>query len=127
MGYLPLIAKLYQSPKTILTTKDLALLWEETNSINLKSKIGYYAKQGALIRRTRGVFAKDKNYNPKELATSIYAPSYISFETVLREAGMIFQRLKTLDYGAITHNPPTDSGGGILRLRRTWQNPQPAL
>ena len=86
-----LIAKLYQSPKTILTTKDIALIWEETNTANLLSKIKYYAKQGSLIRLTRGVFAKDKNYNPKELATSIYTPSYISFETVLREAGIIFQ------------------------------------
>lgn len=86
-----LIAKLYRSPKTILTNKDLALIWEETNQNNLKSKIAYYAKQGALIRLTRGVFAKDKNYNPKELATSIYTPSYISFETALREAGIIFQ------------------------------------
>jgi len=91
-----LIAKLYQSPKTIFTTKDLALLWEETNSINLKSKIGYYVKQGVLIRLTRGIFAKDKNYNPKELATSIYTPSYISFETVLREAGIIFQHYDTI-------------------------------
>lgn len=33
-----LIAKLYQSPKTILTSKDLALLWEETNAANLKGK-----------------------------------------------------------------------------------------
>lgn len=86
-----LIAKLYQFPKTILTTKDIALIWEETNTVNLFSKIKYYAKQGSLIRLTRGVFAKDKNYNPKELATSIYTPSYISFETVLREAGIIFQ------------------------------------
>ena len=86
-----LIAKLYQSPKTILTIKDIALIWEETNTVNLLSKIKYYAKQGSLIRLTRGVFAKDKNYNPKELATSLYTPSYISFETVLREAGIIFQ------------------------------------
>jgi len=91
-----LIAKLYQSPKTILSNKDLALLWKETNSINLKSKISYYIKQGALIRLTRGVFAKDKNYNLKELATSIYTPSYISFETVLREAGVIFQHYDTI-------------------------------
>ncbi|MBI5554713.1 MAG: hypothetical protein HY920_02520 [Elusimicrobia bacterium] len=91
-----LIAKLYQSPKTILNTKDLALLWEETNSSNLKSKIGYYVKQGALTRLTRGVFAKDKNYNSKELATSIYTPSYVSFETVLREAGIIFQHYDTI-------------------------------
>lgn len=86
-----LIAKLYQSPKTVLTIKDLALLWGETNPINLKSKIAYYTKQGALIRLTRGVYAKDNNYNIKELATSIYIPSYVSFETVLREAGVIFQ------------------------------------
>ena len=86
-----LIAKLYQSPKTILTIKDIALIWEETNNVHLLSKIKYYAKQGSLIRLTRGVFAKDKNYNFKELATSIYTPSYISFETVLREAGIIFQ------------------------------------
>lgn len=91
-----LIAKLYQSQKTILTNKDLALLWQETNTNNLKAKIAYYVKQGALIRLTRGVFAKDKNYNPKELATSIYTPSYISFETVLREAGVIFQHYDTI-------------------------------
>lgn len=91
-----LIAKLYQSSKTILTIKDIALLWEETNPINLKSKVSYYTKQGVLIRLTRGVFAKDKNYNPKELATSIYTPSYISFETALREAGIIFQHYDTI-------------------------------
>jgi len=86
-----LIAKLYQSPKTILTTKDIALIWQETNTVNLLSKIKYYAKQGSLIRLTRGVFAKSSDYEVKELATSIYTPSYISFETVLREAGIIFQ------------------------------------
>jgi len=86
-----LIAKLYQSPKTILTTKDIALIWEETNTINLTSKIKYYAKEGSLIRLTRGVFAKNKEYEVKELAGSIYTPSYVSFETVLRETGIIFQ------------------------------------
>ena len=87
-----LIAKLYESPKTILTTKDIALIWEETNTTSLISKIKYYAKKGSLIRLTRGVFAKNKEYDIKELATSIYTPSYISFETVLREAGIIFQQ-----------------------------------
>lgn len=91
-----LIAKLYQSPKTILTSKDLGLIWQETNKNNLKAKIAYYGKRGALIRLARGVFAKDKNYNPKELATSIYTPSYISFETALREAGVIFQHYDTI-------------------------------
>lgn len=91
-----LIAKLYQSSKSILTSKDLALVWEENDQNNLKAKVAYYVKQGTLIRLTRGVFATNKNYNPKELATSIYVPSYISFETVLRETGIIFQHYDTI-------------------------------
>ncbi|PIR46744.1 MAG: hypothetical protein COV07_02670 [Candidatus Vogelbacteria bacterium CG10_big_fil_rev_8_21_14_0_10_45_14] len=86
-----LIAKLYASKKTILTTKDIALIWEETNTANLLAKIKYYAKQGSLTRLSRGIFAKDKEYDLKELSTSIYTPSYISFESVLRESGIIFQ------------------------------------
>jgi len=86
-----LIVKVHQSPKTIFTNKDLALIWQENNKNNLKEKISYYAKRGSLIRLTRGIFAKDKNYNVRELATSIYTPSYISFETALRDKGLIFQ------------------------------------
>ena len=91
-----LIAKLYQLPKTIVTSQDLALVWMETSRNNLKAKVAYYVKRGALIRLTRGIFAKNKNYDPKELANSIYTPSYISFETVLREAGVIFQHYDTI-------------------------------
>ena len=90
------IAKIYQLPKTVLTNKDLALVWQETNQNNLKAKIAYYIKQGALLKITRGVFAKDKNYNRRELATSLYFPSYISFETVLRDSGVIFQHYETI-------------------------------
>ena len=91
-----LIAKIYQLPKTVLTNKDLALVWQETNQNNLKAKIAYYIKQGDLLKITRGVFAKDKNYSKRELATSLYSPSYISFETVLRDEGIIFQHYETI-------------------------------
>lgn len=91
-----LITKLYQSSKTILSNKDLALIWEINDKQSLYAKTAYYAKQGALIRLTRGVFAKNKDFDPKELATSIYTPSYISFETVLREAGVIFQHYEAI-------------------------------
>ena len=86
-----LLVKLYQSSKTVLTSKDIALLWREKDRNNLKSKIAYYVKRGGLRRLRKGIFVKDKNYNLKELATSIYTPAYISFETVLREEGVIFQ------------------------------------
>lgn len=91
-----LIAKIYQSQKTVLNTKDLALLWNEVNPDHLKAKIAYYVKQGTLTRLRRSLFILDQDYNPKELATHIYTPSYISFETVLREAGIIFQYYKTI-------------------------------
>jgi predicted transcriptional regulator of viral defense system len=91
-----LIAKLYQAKNTVFTVKDLAIIWQETDRNNLKAKVAYYVKRGILIRLLRGIFSKDRNYDPKELATSIYKPSYISFETVLREAGIIFQHYDTI-------------------------------
>ncbi len=91
-----LITKLYKSPKTILSTKDLALIWQNSNKESLYNKIAYYVKKGVLIRLTRGVFAKNKDYSSKELAVSIYVPSYISFETVLREQGVIFQHYDSI-------------------------------
>jgi len=91
-----LIAKIYGSPKTVFNTKDIALIWEENNKNNLKSKISYYVRNKDLIRLKNGIFVKDKNYNKYELATSIYTPSYISFETVLRESGVIFQHYDTI-------------------------------
>lgn len=91
-----LIVKLYQSTRTVFSNKDLALIWVETNSDNLKAKTAYYVKRGVLTRLTRGIFAKGTEYDAKELATSIYTPSYISFETVLLEAGIIFQYYDTI-------------------------------
>lgn len=90
------LAKIYQCQKTVLTTRDLALLWAESDQNKLKSAIYYYVKTGKLLRLSRGVFAKNKNYEPKDLASSIYAPSYIGFETALREAGVIFQYYETI-------------------------------
>ncbi len=91
-----LVAKLYASPKTIFTTRELALVWGEVHSVNLLTKIKYYVKQGLLIRLSRGIYTKSREYPVKELATSMYAPSYVSFETVLREAGIIFQHQEAI-------------------------------
>lgn len=88
--------KLFQSPKTVFTNKYLALLWKENNADNLKAKIAYYVKCGVLFRLRRGVFAKIENYNQRELANNIYFPSYISFETVLRDHGVVFQHYEAV-------------------------------
>ena len=82
---------LLRSPKTIFSTKDVALLWAEERESTVSARLNKYVKSGKLIRVRRGLYAKDKNYDKFELATKIYIPSYISFETVLAKDGVVFQ------------------------------------
>ena len=82
---------LLRSSKTVFTTKDIALLWGEASKNAASVRLNNYVKAGKLIRVRRGIYAKDKNYNRFELATRIYTPSYISFETVLTRSGINFQ------------------------------------
>lgn len=91
-----LIALLYQTPQTVFTTADLAIMWRETRSGNLRSKLVYYEKRGALRRITRGVYTKNTTFDPLELAVKVCRPAYISFETILVEAGVIFQHYATI-------------------------------
>ena len=81
---------LLRSPKTIFSTKDAALLWAEERESTVSARLNKYIKAGKLIGIRRGLYAKDKNYDKFELATRIYTPSYVSFETVLTRAGVNF-------------------------------------
>jgi len=82
---------LLKSKKTIFSTKDVALLWGEKSRAAARVRLSYYSEKGGLFRVIRGFYAKGKNYNKYELATKIYTPSYISFETVLGNTGISFQ------------------------------------
>jgi predicted transcriptional regulator of viral defense system len=85
------LTAILRSPKTVFTSKDIALLWGEQNSNSARVRLNYYVRKGDLYRIRRGLYAKDKDYNKIELATRIFTPSYISFETVLAKDGLIFQ------------------------------------
>jgi len=85
------ILELYKNSQTILTARDIALIWGETNLSVLKSRINYYVKTNKLLSLRRGIYAKNKDYELFELATKIYTPSYVSLETKLAESGVIFQ------------------------------------
>lgn len=82
---------LLRSPKTIFSTKDVSLLWGEERKNMVSVRLDKYVRSGKLLRVRRGFYTKDKNYDKFELANKIYTPSYISFETVLAKAGVIFQ------------------------------------
>ncbi len=82
---------LLRSPKTIFSVKDIVLLWGQTASVAVRVRLSQYVKNKKLIRIHRGIYAKDNNYDRSELATRVYTPSYISFETVLTRSGINFQ------------------------------------
>ena len=87
---------LLRSPKTVFSINDATLLWSEERERIVAVRLNKYARVGKLIRLRRGIYAKDKNYDRLELATRIYAPSYISFETVLIREGINFQYYETI-------------------------------
>jgi hypothetical protein len=91
-----LIAKLASLGQTVFTSKELALIWRERSSDRLKNKIHYYLKNKNLTPLTRGIYQLGSNYDPLELATRIYSPSYLSFETILLQSGIIFQHYDTI-------------------------------
>jgi predicted transcriptional regulator of viral defense system len=85
------LATILRSPKTVFSLGDIAMLWGEASSDATRVRLNYYVKQGNLYRIRRGLYAKDKNYNKLELATRIFTPAYVSYETILSQAGLIFQ------------------------------------
>lgn len=90
-----ILQALFQTQQTVFDLKDLAFLLQDDNYNNLKSKIAYYVQQWYLTRLRKGIFVRDR-FDLKELACKLYTPSYISFETVLYDANIIFQYTKTI-------------------------------
>jgi len=87
---------LLRSAKTIFSIKDAVLLWSENDNITVSDRLKRYAKSGKLLRLRRGFYAKDKDYDRFELATRIYTPAYVSFETVLTRSGINFQKYDSI-------------------------------
>ncbi len=86
-----ILKEILKADQTVFSFKELLLKFKEFDREALKSKLNYYVKRGDLYHIRRGLYAKNADYNCFELATKIFIPSYISFETVLRSAGIIFQ------------------------------------
>ncbi|MBI2327813.1 hypothetical protein HYU92_05850 [Candidatus Curtissbacteria bacterium] len=90
-----LILTLYQSKRTVFTLNEIALITGELNRNNLKARLHYYVRRGLLRNVRKGIYVKEE-YEPFELATKIYTPSYISLESVLEKEGVIFQHYSTI-------------------------------
>lgn len=86
-----LINQILRHKNTVFSFQDLAILSKESREDLLAKRISYYISKGEIIQVRKGIYAKNENYESKELASKIYKPSYISLMSVLREAGVIFQ------------------------------------
>lgn len=90
------ILTILRSESSVFTFKDVLLASNEADPELLKSRLHYYVKKGELYHIRRGLYAKNNKYDRLELATKIYTPSYVSFETILAQAGVIFQYYSTI-------------------------------
>jgi predicted transcriptional regulator of viral defense system len=85
------IKTILRSKKTVFTIADIALLWGDSSTNATRVRLNYYVRSGQLYRIRRGLYGKDRDYDKLELATRIFTPAYVSFETVLSRAGIVFQ------------------------------------
>ncbi len=90
------IQSILRSKASVFSFKEILLASNEDKPELLKRRLSYYIKKKELYSIRRGLYAKDKNYNRLEAATKIFTPSYVSFETILIEAGVIFQHYATI-------------------------------
>ncbi|MFH1610794.1 MAG: hypothetical protein ABIA91_02780 [Patescibacteria group bacterium] len=84
------ISTILRSKKTVFSFKDIVMLWGDSSDA-VRVRINYHIKDGGLYHIRKGFYAKDEKYNRLELATRIFTPAYVSFETVLGQEGLTFQ------------------------------------
>lgn len=77
--------------QTIFSLSELGGLSPSYIGGKLNSAVKYLVKRGELIRISKGLYAIDKNYSRIEFANKYRVPSYISFYTVLKDLGVVFQ------------------------------------
>lgn len=85
------LLELMRAKSTVFTTSEIALLWGESDVQLIRKKLYRYVKTGKLFSLRKGIYTKDKKYDKYELAIKILTPAYVSLETVLARAGVIFQ------------------------------------
>ena len=86
------LLKLTASGKTVFTTRDLMLFWGIENKNVLKTTIFRAVEKGYLKHLRRGLYSlKGVEVDILELACKLKKNSYVSFETVLLQEGVINQ------------------------------------
>ncbi|OGG12705.1 hypothetical protein A2875_01650 [Candidatus Gottesmanbacteria bacterium RIFCSPHIGHO2_01_FULL_46_14] len=113
MQFLPYLLNL---PQTVFTLNELELLFPQIPAPLLRKRAHYFVKTNKLLRPRAGIYTKIE-FDWLELGNKIYYPSYISFQTVLQKAGMIFQPYETI-YVASYLSRSLSISGQIFHYRK---------
>lgn len=85
------LTKLVSSKKTVFSVEDLSKILNINNRSYLKVLLFRMLKRKEIMRIRRGIYSYTNEYNPFELANKLKRPSYVSFERILYDNGVIFQ------------------------------------
>jgi len=103
MKKIELIEKLENLGKDVFNIHDLKELFP--NEIHINTAIKRLKDSGAIIQITRGIYyLRGHSFDIEKLATKIYYPSYISFESALSKYGIINQGLYKLTLATTRHS-----------------------
>lgn len=91
-----MITRLLKLEKTVFTVTQLQSIFSYMQTGSLTQTLYRYKQSGKLLNPQKGIRALPV-FDVYELACALYPEGYISLETVLYEAGVIFQR-----YGSST-------------------------
>ena len=78
------------SKRSVFTVQSLMMMTNCNDSGRLTKSLHYYTECGKIRNPRRGIYTKI-TYDEKEMACSLFRPSYISLEYVLQRAGVVFQ------------------------------------
>lgn len=81
---------LLSTKKTVFSTGELKQLFKKENGSYINTSLQPLKKSGILINPMKSI-RSFKEYDILELGAKLKSQSYISFETVLQQAGVIFQ------------------------------------
>lgn len=93
------LAELLRLDQKILHTSDLGKLWGNSNQASLYMAINRYVKKGVLIPIQKGLYATTSldRIDPIKLGMAVvHNYVYLSCETVLAKAGLIFQSVQAI-------------------------------
>jgi hypothetical protein len=80
-------------------------------------KISRMVASGELLSLRRGLYLRDPAVNPISLASAIYGPSYVSFETALAWHGLIPERVEEIVSATLKRATFFEAKAGRYRYR----------